>query len=655
MKTIKLIKLTTLFLGAVSILSIIETCTKKIESNNQTNEQDSTEYTGHKPIEISLDGSSYSKSFLIKSDQEGVIETTSSTGTKYKFAIPKNAVLQNDSVRITITPIINVKNLPQHKKFLAAVQFEPEGLALLKPAILTIIFPEAVPQDSLVSFSYQGAGNDFHLIPIAHKDSILSPIQSISLSILHFSGVIVGLGTLSDCANQGYPTNPESIYEQGIACVFNDAASKTGHITPDDINQLHNILIAWFDQLVLPKLNSATNLNELKDIIKNSFLRWMVDANECSFILPDDFLEQFNSAGVPIKALLEKDLSKLNIDCSNETDPCKLIQYFKEYQEWQSINQSFFQAVNINIDFLDLNNFCGGNMLTTITQVKIKIPKAKDTTMNTIDSITFNAELKNGLNQPIDGKVSWLAIPVGSVNVGGFRDNFTPTFYGLREGETFIIASAVPVGSSNPLDCVKDTVRVKVSPDCNNKPLQPGCHSIWEGTVQFPSEFFESCNPNACDCNGNCLHRWYFSYDLKFTLEVNVSPDDFTLSYSLGTMHVTGIENVNYIYCSSYHDLSSDLWSCISSNSETPIDETNGISGSTDITQVFYFNPIRSYNDFRGSFHAIVRPWGFGYHGSIKGNSGSLTISNINETTDGSGNTTDTNVNIEVVLNKISK
>ena len=77
--------------------------------------------------------------------------------------------------------------------------------------------------------------------------------------------------------------------------------------------------------------------------------------------------------------------------------------------------------------------------------------------------------------------------------------------------------------------------------------------------------------------------------------------------------------------------------------------------GGIFITQVFYFNPIRSYNDFRGSFHAIVRPWGFGYHGSIKGNSGSLTISNINETTDGSGNTTDTNVNIEVVLNKISK
>jgi hypothetical protein len=46
--------------------------------------------------------------------------------------------------------------------------------------------------------------------------------------------------------------------------------------------------------------------------------------------------------------MLEKDLSKLNIDCSCETDPGKLIQYFVEYPQWQEINQFFFKALNTN-------------------------------------------------------------------------------------------------------------------------------------------------------------------------------------------------------------------------------------------------------------------------------------------------------------------
>jgi len=656
MKTNKLTKLTTLFLGVATILSLIETCTKKIEShdlpNKQTNNQDSTNFTGHKPIEISLDGSNYSKSFLIKSDQEAVIETTSSNGTKYTFAIPKNAVLQNDSVRITITPIINVKTLPQNKKFLAAIQFEPEGLALHKPAILTIIFPESVPEDSLLIFSYQGAGNDFHLISAAQKDSILLPIQSLSLNILHFSGVIVGLGTLSDCANQGYPTNPESIYEQGIACVINNAARNNGKMTLDDINQIHNILIAWFDQLVLPKLISATNLDELKDIIKNSFLRWTTAISASGFKIPDDFIEQYNSAGIPIKALLEKDLSKLNIDCSNETDPCKLIQYFKKYQEWQSINQSFFQAVNINIDFLDLNNFCGGKMLTTITSLKIKGPR--EITMNTIDSINFIAELKNGLNQPIDGKVSWFAIPVGSVNVGGFRDNLAPIFYGRREGEAIIVASAIPIGSTNPLNCVTDSVQVKVTPDCNNRPIQADCHTKWEGTAHFPSELFKGCGPSdRCACNGYCLNRFYFYYDLKFTLEFEYMPYvDPSVTFEVGRMYLTGTEKTKWMYCGPY-TVGNDT--CYTSNSDSQMDHMFYINSPNDLTIVDHFNQFFStYNGFQGSFTCITRPFGFTYRGSIYGNSGSLIITNVNEIIDGYGNTTDTNFDIEVPLTRIS-
>ena len=98
--------------------------------------------------------------------------------------------------------------------------------------------------------------------------------------------------------------------------------------------------------------------------------------------------------------------------------------------------------------------------------------------MHTLEAITFTAELTNSLNQPIDGNISWKAIPNGVPYVGGFDDN-TSTFYARREGEVAIVALAKPIDNCNSSDDITDTVRVKVTADCTNKPLQPDCHSTW--------------------------------------------------------------------------------------------------------------------------------------------------------------------------------
>jgi hypothetical protein len=622
MTTIKLMKVTTLFIVIVSILIIVVSCTKKVEPTDLPDNQVSPEDTVQKRIEISTDGSSYSKSLLIKSDQEGIIETNSSTGTKYTFVIPKNAISPNDSVKIIITPIKAVNNLPKGIKFLAAMQFEPEGLTLFKPANLTITLPVSVTQDSLVGFSYQEAGSDFHLIPIPQKDSIISSPQSLSISISHFSGVIVGLGTLTDCANQGYPTNPESIYEQGIGCVLNEHNQLNEELTNDDINIIHDILIAWFDQIVLPKLNSATTLDALKDIVSNTFVRWSAIAAQTGFKIPDDFKDQFESAEVPIRAMLEKDLSKRNIACSNETDRCKLIQYFNEYIEWNKINQIFFNIFNLNIDILDINSFCGGKMYTTISKLEIMSPDV--TTMETKGCITFvGAELRNYLNQPINGNVFWKTMSI-PWNAGVIQDNFKPTVCGRREGEVFLIATAIPAGSSNSYDtigCVTDTVRIIVKPNCEEKPLQEDCHSRWSASVQFMCPSFKESDP-TCTCNEGYRMREYIYYDFNILLELGDYSD-----YVVGRLYVTGgTDKRIYYYCLPY----------LNPPCHTQKTEIQLVQTADDILhegrQIDDFNRFwDSYNDFWGNI-LLEAQGGSGfyrvlvYHGTIHGNTGSITI-----------------------------
>ena len=622
MKAIKLRKVSTLIIGIVSILIVIVTCSKKVEPPDLPNDQDSPKDTVQKPIEISTDGSSYSKSILVTSDHEGVIETNSSIGTKYTFVIPKNAIPQNDSVKIIITPIIEVSNLPQGIKFLAAIHFEPEGYTLYKPANLTIGFQESVPIDSIVGFSYQGTGNDFHLIPIPQKDSIISSTQSLSISISHFSGVIVGLGTLTDCANQGYPTNPESIYEQGIGCVLNDHNEVYGEMTIDDINKIHDILIAWFDQLVLPKLNSATTLDELKDIISNTFGRWSGIAETVGFEIPDDFKDQFESAEVAIRAMLEKGLSKLNIACSDETDHCRLMQYFDEYWEWNKINQVFFNIFHLNIDFLDINSFCGGKMHTTISKLEIMSPDV--TTMETKGCTTFvGAELRNYLNQPINGNVFWKTMSI-PWDAGVIQDNFKPTVCGRREGEAFLIATAMPAGSSNPYDtigCVTDTVRIIVKPNCEEKPLQEDCHSRWSASVQFMCPSFKDSDP-TCTCNEGYRMREYIYYDFNILLELGDYSD-----YVVGRLYVSGgTEKGIYYYCSPGYNPP-----CHTQKTENQIGQT-----ADDILhegrRIDDFNGFwDSYNDFWGNIRLAAQGGGglyrvLVYHGTIHGNTGSITI-----------------------------
>ena len=135
---------------SIIIKSILIACTIVIFNCGKTDE-----IFVEKPIEIISDGTSKSGSILITSGQGGKIITTSSTGIKYTLTIPENAVNKDDTVEIIMTPINEVKNLPQGISFIAAVEFKPEGLTFWKSAQLSMEFPESIgPPTNIVTFSF---------------------------------------------------------------------------------------------------------------------------------------------------------------------------------------------------------------------------------------------------------------------------------------------------------------------------------------------------------------------------------------------------------------------------------------------------------------------------------------------------------------------
>ena len=118
----------------------------------------------------------------------GMLETTA-LGTHFKLTLPPNALI--DGQEITLTPVMEIAGLPLASGMLAAVKVGPEGLRLLKPAILTIELPDP-PPDDLVGFLCQENGEGFHLYPMQRSENTLS------FSLMHFSLVGAASGPCGD-------------------------------------------------------------------------------------------------------------------------------------------------------------------------------------------------------------------------------------------------------------------------------------------------------------------------------------------------------------------------------------------------------------------------------------------------------------------------
>ncbi len=124
-------------------------------------------------VSVTLD-SAHVATASISADSGGTLSAGGATLT-----MPAGAVAETTSV--TMTPVTKLGGLTG--QLLGAVQFQPDGLELLKPVTLTIDVPST---SDLQAFSYAGNGSDFHLYPLKVEAG------TAILKLFHFSGYGVG-------------------------------------------------------------------------------------------------------------------------------------------------------------------------------------------------------------------------------------------------------------------------------------------------------------------------------------------------------------------------------------------------------------------------------------------------------------------------------
>jgi hypothetical protein len=163
-----------------------------------------------------------------------------------------------------------MEGLPLSGGLLGAVQLEPEGLVLLRPAVLTISLPQGTPPEEVVAFAYQENGEHVHLYPATIRDS------TITFIISHFSGYGGGQGDSGE--GSGWPPtgDPGTDYEQQVADLTNSARSQA--LTGGDGNIPEDVLVdlyrKWFNEVIFPALKAAEKNDALIDAAAASFLNW---------------------------------------------------------------------------------------------------------------------------------------------------------------------------------------------------------------------------------------------------------------------------------------------------------------------------------------------------------------------------------------------
>jgi hypothetical protein len=117
----------------------------------------------------------------------GALSLTDAKGNKFTLTIPAHALLTTTTV--TMTAVTSINGLPAGGSFNAGVQIEPNGLALLQPALLTIAPASPPAGGAVIPLGWHGTGQGVYLNIVQPQSNILT------LALSHFSGAGVGTGS----------------------------------------------------------------------------------------------------------------------------------------------------------------------------------------------------------------------------------------------------------------------------------------------------------------------------------------------------------------------------------------------------------------------------------------------------------------------------
>jgi hypothetical protein len=119
----------------------------------------------------------------------GSLSVTASDGTIFTLDIPENALFIDTA--ITMSSVKSLDGMTFGSNPLA-VNFEPSGLVLRLPAILTIKSSKPIPVENQIFFDFENTGDNLNLaVPVVDS-------REIKMKVFHFSGYGVTLGYMSD-------------------------------------------------------------------------------------------------------------------------------------------------------------------------------------------------------------------------------------------------------------------------------------------------------------------------------------------------------------------------------------------------------------------------------------------------------------------------
>lgn len=246
----------------------------------------------------------------------GSLSATSDAGVVFRLDVPAGALPV--PIEIAMTPIRAIDGLPYSGGLTGAVQLEPSGLVLVRPAFLTIVTAADLTGDQrLVGFNFEGDGAAF--TPTAAIDGA----GGISVPVPHFSGA---------GAAAAVPGDPDYDY-----CTDPDIALRILCIAQADPGRRDKFLTAareYLNDIVVPAVRGDTDLG-LRDAVIDRYLRWLslVDYFAAEYQAEDwlAVLEADHAAAQElIAARLREGIATLKADlCSSRRDIETLIAIFE--------------------------------------------------------------------------------------------------------------------------------------------------------------------------------------------------------------------------------------------------------------------------------------------------------------------------------------
>lgn len=247
------------------------------------------------PLNVSADlDPERSTSTLAWPDLNTELSLTLDDGTQFTLSVPEGAVAS--PVELKMTAVSRLEGLPEGVEDIQAVQLEPEGLILMKPALLSV----AGSEDEVASaaFGTYASGAEFHFAPYFREAG------RVEIPLIHFSdyGMLkANQQVVRDIQKKNPPIEEAGRYSNQLSNLM----------TIDDIvkreEAYENLFLTWYLEIEPIFRVAETDSSEIDNAVAE-YLQWY-NMFETAFTLDKSaYLPELFNANVEARQYLANGL-----------------------------------------------------------------------------------------------------------------------------------------------------------------------------------------------------------------------------------------------------------------------------------------------------------------------------------------------------------